>query len=190
MSPPMGLIVSRYRAFAGEETLPLRPLTLLYGRNNSGKSALARALAILGESVAEDATCALVTPREIIHEGDFTDLAWQGDAGDYTFDLGLRWDDGELREARFTLDGGLGRRSYVKELRVRGEGGRLLWEGIAPPGRPMISQAGHGGGELSFVGLVPRGSEVPALQELTARMESLRGRVQWLDGVRARPKRT
>ena len=190
MSPPMGLIVSRYRAFAGEETLPLRPLTLLYGRNNSGKSALARALAILGESVAEDATCALVTPREIIHEGDFTDLAWQGDAGDYTFDLGLRWDDGELREARFTLDGGLGRRSYVKELRVRGEGGRLLWEGIAPPGRPMISQAGYGGGELSFVGLVPRGSEVPALQELTARMEALRGRVQWLDGVRARPKRT
>jgi predicted ATPase len=189
MSPPTALVVSRYRAFAGEETLPLRPLTLLYGRNNSGKSALARALAILGASVAEDATSALVTPREIIHEGDFSDLAWQGDAGDYTFDLGLRWDDGELREARFTLDGGSGRRSYVKELRLRGEGGRLLWEGIAPPGRLMIPQVGHGGGELGFVGLVPRDSEVPALQELTARMEALRGRVQWLDGVRARPKR-
>ncbi len=189
MSPPTALLVSRYRAFAGDETLPLRPLTLLYGRNNSGKSALSRAFAILGASLAEDATSALVVPPEILRNGTFTDLAWQGDAGDYSFDLGLRWDEGELREARYTLDGGSGRPTYVKELLLRGEGGKLLWAGLAPPGRPMRPQGDHGGGELRLVGLIPRDSEVPALQALAARMEALRGRVRWLDGVRARPER-
>lgn len=189
MSPPSALVIYRYRAFASEQTLPLRPLTLLYGRNNSGKSALARALAFIGASLAEDAASALVTPPEIIREGTFTDLAWQGDAGDYSFDLGLRWDDGEVREARYTLDGGSGRPTYVKELILKGEDGRLLWAGLAPPNRLMRPQNGHDGGELLLVGLVPRNTEVPALRALAARLEELRSRVQWIDGVRTRPKR-
>jgi hypothetical protein len=61
--------------------------------------------------------------------------------------------------------------------------------GIAPPGRPMQPQGSHAGGELRFVGLVPLGSEVPAVQALAARMGALRDRVRWLDGVRARPER-
>ncbi|HYO67016.1 MAG TPA: AAA family ATPase [Archangium sp.] len=130
-----------------------------------------------------------MTPPELIREGNFTDLAWQGDAGDYSFDLGLRWDDGEVREARYTLDGGSGRPAYVKELLLLGEGDRPLWEGLAPPHRLMRPQAGYGGGELRLVGLVPADSEVPVLRELAARLMALRGRVQWLDGVRARPQR-
>lgn len=189
MSLPTALLVSRYRAFAGEETLPLRPLTLLYGRNNSGKSALCRALAIIGQSVVKDAGSALVVPPEILRDGTFSDLAWQGDAGDYSFDLGLRWDEGELREARYTLDGVSGSPSYVKELVLRGEDGKVLWSGMAPPGRPMRPEGGYAGSELRFDGLVPQASEVPSLRALTARMEELRGRVQWLDGVRARPER-
>lgn len=189
MSTPTDLFVHRYRAFAGEETLPLRPLTLLYGRNNAGKSALARALAFIGASLAEDAASALVIPPELIREGNFTDLAWQGDAGDYSFDLGLRWADGEVREVRYILDGGSGRPSYVKELFILGEGGKTLWAGLAPPQRPLRPQSGYGGGEQRLVGLVPLNSEIPALNELAARMVALRGRIQWLDGVRARPQR-
>lgn len=184
--PPTSLIVSRYRAFARDETLPLRPLTLLYGRNNSGKSALARALVLIGASVAEDAPSALVVPPEVLRDGTFTDLAWQGDAGDYSFDLGLTWDRGDLREARYTLDGGSDRKSYVKELLLRGENGRLLWSGIAPPDRPMRSLGE--GGEVRFAGLVPHGSD-PPIAELSRRMVALRGCFQWLDGVRARAKR-
>ncbi|MFT3769455.1 MAG: ATP-binding protein [Minicystis sp.] len=189
MSPPTALLVSRYRAFAGDEALPLRPLTLLYGRNNSGKSALSRALAIIGASVSKDAASALVVPPEILRNGTFSDLAWQGDAGDYSFDLGLRWDDGDLREARYTLDGGSGRPNYVKELLLLGEGGKLLWSGIAPPSRPMRPQGDHAGSEVRFVGSIPQDPEVSALQVLAKCMEELRGHVQWLDGVRARPER-
>lgn len=186
---PTAFLVSRYRAFAGNESLPLRPLTLLYGRNNSGKSALSRALAILGASIAENAASALVVPPEIIRDGTFMDLAWQGDPGDYSFDFGLRWDAGDLREARYTLDCMSGHPAYVKELTLKGEGDRILWSGIAPPGRLMRPQGQNSGGELGFSGLIPRESEVPSVRELSKRMEALRGRVQWLDGVRARPER-
>lgn len=189
MSPPTALLVNRYRAFAGEARLPLRPLTLLYGRNSSGKSALARALAIIGASVSRQAPSALAPGPELIRKGNFSDLAWQGDAGDYSFDLGLCWDDRSVREARFTLDGGAGRPSYIKELQIRDEGNQLIWAGIAPPGRPMRPQTGFAGADVSFVGLVPQDSEVPALRELAERLVAMRGRVRWLDSVRARPER-
>ena len=190
MLPPTALFVSRYRSFAGEEMLPLRPLTLLYGRNNAGKSALARALAFIGASVAEDAQSALVMSPELVRDtGSFQDLAWQGEAGDYSFGLGLRWKEGEVREVRYTLNGASGRPNYVEELVLRGEGGQVLWEGRAPPNKPLRPQGKSHGGELSLVGLVPQDTNVPVLQSLAERLKTLRGRVQWLDGVRARPKR-
>jgi hypothetical protein len=45
-----------YRAFPDRLDLELRPLTLLYGRNNAGKSAVLRLLPILADSVADAAT--------------------------------------------------------------------------------------------------------------------------------------
>lgn len=189
MSPPTALVVARYRAFAGEETLPLRPLTLLFGRNNSGKSALSRALAILGASVDENASSALVVPPDIERNGTFTDLAWQGDAGDYSFELGLRWGDGELREVRYTLDGGSSRPTYVKELVLKDESGNVMWAGVAPPAGPMRQQGEHLHGEVRFTGLVPRSPELAPLRALAARMVALRNNVSWLDGVRKRPQR-
>lgn len=189
MSLPTALLVSRYRAFAGEEALPLRPLTLLYGRNNAGKSALARALGIIGASVAEKTGPALSYPHGIPRVVDASELAWQGDAGDYSMMLGLRWGDGEVREARFTLNGGPDRPAYVKELEILGEGGKLLWAGIRPPERPMQPLPGQPGGELSFDGLLPQGHEVSAVRLLGERIRALRDKVRWLDGVRARPPR-
>ncbi|XXX78982.1 AAA family ATPase [Sorangium sp. So ce134] len=187
MSLPTALLVSRYRAFAAEEALPLRPLTLLYGRNNAGKSALARALGIVGASVAEKAGAALSYPPGVPRTVDMSDLAWQGEAGDYSMMLGLRWGEGEVREARFTLDGGPDRPAYVKELEIRGEGGKLLWSGITPPERPMRPLPGHPGDEVLFDGLVPQDHEVSAVRVLGERLRALRDRVRWLDGVRVRP---
>lgn len=189
MSPPTALIVQRYRAFAGEARLPLRPLTLLYGRNNSGKSALIRALAILGASIGENASSAFVRPPEIDRRGEFTDWAWQGEGGDYSFDLGLCWGDGMLREARFTIDGISGRPPYVKELQLRGVENKLLWAGRSPPNRPMRPQLNTKEAALSFVGLVPGESTAEPIQLLRQRLHEIRGRISWLDSVRARPER-
>jgi hypothetical protein len=189
MSVPTALHVLRYRAFERDETLPLRPLTLLYGRNNSGKSALCRALAMIGSSVGEDAGSALAVPSEVLRDGSFTDLAWQGEAGDYSFELGLRWPDGELRDVRYTVDGGSGRPTYVKELVLNDERGNPIWTGRAPPGRPLRRGGQHGGDEVQLTGLVPGSSSVGAIRLLSERMAALRGRVRWIEGVRVRPKR-
>ena len=189
MSLPTALLVSRYRAFAAEEALPLRPLTLLYGRNNAGKSALARALGIVGASVAEKTGPALSYPPGNPRMVDVSELAWQGDVGDYSMMLGLRWGEGEVREARFTLDGGPDRPAHVKELEILGEGGKLLWSGIRPPERPMQPSPGQPGGELRFDGLLPQRHDVSAVRVLGEHMRALRERVRWLDGVRARPPR-
>lgn len=193
MSLPTALLVARYRSFAGDATLPLRPLTLLYGRNNAGKSALTRAFSLLGTAGLEEgpreAQNALRVPSAMLRGGKFQELAWQGDAGDYSFDIGLQWGDGELREAHYKLNGISERAPYVKELRLLGENDRVLWEGTAPPNRPMRSLSGQGIDNVCFDGLLPRNTELPVLKELSMRMESLRGRVQWLDGVRRRPDR-
>lgn len=187
MPLPTALLVSRYRAFAADEALPLRPLTLLYGRNNAGKSALARAIGIVGASVVENAGSALLYPPGVPRAVDLSELAWQGEVGDYTLMLGLRWKDGEVREARFTLDGGPERPAYVKELEIHGEGGGPVWSGIGPPDRPMNPSPGQPGGALRFDGLVPKDHDVSAVRILGERMRALRGKVRWLDGVRARP---
>ena len=187
MSLPTALLLSRYRAFAVEECLPLRPLTLLYGRNNSGKSAIARALGMVGASVAEGAPGALLNPPGRSPTVDLSELAWQGEAGDYSIMLGLRWSEGDVREARFTLDRGPDRSPHVKELEVLGQGGTLLWSGIAPPDRPMQPLAGQQGGTLRWEGLVPQQHESPAVCDLARRMVALRDKVRWLDGIRARP---
>lgn len=185
---PDALIIGRYRSFEREAVLPLRPLTLLYGRNNAGKSALLRALAILGESVATSSSNALIMPAG--KEVPFETLAWQGVPYDYSFQFGLRWRDGHLREARYTIDGGPGRPSYIKELRLLGEGGAEMWAGISRPAHPMKPDAGHQGPPVQFVGLIPQSSTLSSLKELAKRMGALKGQVVWLDGVRSRPART
>lgn len=184
LSPPTSLAVSRYRAFAGDEVLPLRPLTLLYGRNNAGKSALARLFGILGASVTDKAVGALVVPQG--DRGiDLADTVWQGDPGDYSMSLTLRWSDGELRVARYLFDRGEEQAATIRELELRDAAGNILRSGS--------TEREH---ELRFDGLVPQEHALPedlepreleAVETLAQRMISLRGRVRWLDGVRARP---
>jgi hypothetical protein len=190
MSPPTELLVSRYRAFAADERLPLRPLTLLYGRNNAGKSALARALGVLGASIDEKATGPLCFPSGMRAEVSLEDIAWKAEAGNYSWTLGLAWADGLVREARYTLDlisAEPLRSAVVSELELRGEGGTVLWAGLTHPDGRMRPARGQAGGDLIFRGLVPEEHDVPAVRALGERMRALRGRVRWLDGVRARP---
>jgi predicted ATPase len=44
------LKISNFKGFAGAHEVPLAPITLIYGQNSSGKSALLHALALLGQS--------------------------------------------------------------------------------------------------------------------------------------------
>jgi hypothetical protein len=164
----------------------------LYGRNNAGKSALARAFAAFGASVDEKAPSPFCFPAGMRTEISGSDIAWKGEAGNYSWMIGLGWSDGLLREARYTIDLDSDaplRLPLIKELELRGEGGSVLWSGQRHPDGRMRPVSGYSGSPLNFVGLVPEHHEIPAIRELGERMRLLRSRVKWLDGVRARPPR-
>lgn len=203
--PPMlrlhAIEVRGYRAFAGWSRLELRPLTLIYGRNNAGKSSLLRLLAILADSVGDDTRSALELNGDAGRRGKFKDLPWMGDGVPRSaFRLRLCWK--EAGEPSFTDELELAwsdelSRAYVRELRIRGPNGDLLLEARAMPHpdeeQYLTSDDNDESTEIQWTGLRPtviRGAEAAherALHGFAARMKTLRRSVTWLDSNRPRP---
>jgi hypothetical protein len=70
-----GLSFENYKAFAHRETLAIRPLTILIGRNSSGKSAIARFPLLLAQALSERAQSPLdLDIRGVDFGGSFVDL--------------------------------------------------------------------------------------------------------------------
>ncbi|RKH52495.1 AAA family ATPase [Corallococcus llansteffanensis] len=70
-----GISFENYKAFSRRETLVLRPLTILIGRNSSGKSAIARFPLLLAHALAERAQSPLeLDIRGVDFGGSFVDL--------------------------------------------------------------------------------------------------------------------
>lgn len=67
------LRIGNLKGFAGDHIVRLSPMTLIYGPNSAGKSALIQALALLGQSVPVTASEALATPP-LTFRGRFVDL--------------------------------------------------------------------------------------------------------------------
>lgn len=184
------LIVGNYRSFASRREIPLRPITLLYGWNNAGKSALVRLVAMLGDSVAEDSPGPLDTSRVLDRGGGFQSLLSKYEAlveAPGTLQLGIGWEDGVVGE--FDLKLGRDGLQYVSRFAMRGTGAApvefvaargpgLYVRGPATPEAPAVT--------IGFDGLVPR---EPALEPLVSRLRGLRQSVQWLGAIRARPPR-
>jgi hypothetical protein len=73
----MGL--ANYRCFAGQQSIELRPITVVLGRNNSGKSALVRAPLVLSTGIQTDSPVPLdldLVSEQIVDS--FTDLVYGG----------------------------------------------------------------------------------------------------------------
>lgn len=205
---PTALTLHNYRSFAGPQRLEIRPLTLLYGENNAGKSALIRSLALLADSAASDGLDALdfngrLKPLEL----DFDSLRWKGRAetDEYTVGLDLHWDgDPILEQARFEIwEPPEWRRLVVQRL--------ILTEPATPdvefewiPRRQLRrsgaldyrrSCSGSNAEEviLEFRGLVPTavdGHEHASLDALAQRLQFLASQVLWLRSLRPAPERT
>lgn len=189
--------VSNFRCFPSRVSLDLAPLTLLYGWNNAGKSALVRLLAMVGEAVAESAASPLDPGVLGASEGGFASLRWKGNP-DLTEQVGIRlglsWDDAPgVASVAYELNYDDARRLTVVTSAevVADDGARTRFEANPVTQRydqmePEPVSETHESG-LSFAGLVPNGE--PRLDSLRAVLVEMRGRVQWLTGVRARPPR-
>jgi predicted ATPase len=84
------LVSENYRSFYGRHELRLRPLTLLYGYNHSGKSALLRALALLGESASNHSRGPLALESDAGRGAGWDDLKSQALAASEGMGLGLK----------------------------------------------------------------------------------------------------
>lgn len=131
------LRLQNFKAFGGMQHIPLRPITLIYGANSSGKTSILQALLLLKQTVSQsgdDSSCLSVrgdlvdlgSYREMIHGHELgaalliglscapNEPAFAGDDGD---EVGLDWE--------FVLSKKPGKIS----LRRLG----VLWSGISDP---------------------------------------------------------
>lgn len=196
MEFPDALLVQNYRGYADEQALSLRPITLLFGRNNAGKSALARALPLLADSIRKPGRNALDISGPVFNGASFDELRWRypsEDAERRELVLGLRWADEQT--IRFAFDWPDRRNARVHGLKIgtapwwladpRTEttttGSRLNFrpEGRAEPSCTVTFEG------LDIVDV--EGSLDDRLDEAAKRLRLFGGQVQWLAAVR-RPK--
>ncbi|MEO1268585.1 MAG: hypothetical protein AAFX99_10835, partial [Myxococcota bacterium] len=96
---PRAIRVTRFRSFRRETYLELRPLTLLYGDNNSGKSALLRVLPLLAGSIQGAHGPLDPNSGSVADQTSFANLVWHGAQDEEDEDgalvIGLDWDTPE-----------------------------------------------------------------------------------------------
>jgi hypothetical protein len=193
---PSAIHVRNYRSFPGPQPLELRPLTLLYGGNSAGKSALVRLLPLLADSVGTDEggplNLASAAARGSTYEGlrwkglidenassemGFT-FEWRGGPADLRIDVALDWERSwkRLLVKRFSLfHGGQSLLAGEWIFRAEEQGAAALSYAIDASG--VRSEA-----PVLFRGLVPESQGIPATLSLILRerLLSLRRSVQWL----------
>lgn len=87
----MGVRWRRFRGFEDTRWLRLKPLTILLGANNSGKSSLIAPLLLLKQSLSSrTGRNAMLTRGEYVNLGAFSDFAHAHEE-DATVEFGLRW---------------------------------------------------------------------------------------------------
>lgn len=197
--------VENYRAFAQPTRLELRPLTLLFGYNSAGKSALLRLLPIVAASSGDQlAPLALDSPAA--RGASFRDVLSRHGASP-TMRLELEWSDprGPLSIAAAVFDVPERQLQVVEDLKVQTPDGRVeaVWNadpaslGAKKPREYDVTRDGGSIGTLpiAFRGLapVPRTGtlgQAQAVIDLAAdAFHGLRDRVHWLNSLRAVPPR-
>lgn len=185
-----------YRSFAKLTWLELKPLTLLYGRNNAGKSSFLRALAIVARSITDQAQ----GPWDMGDDdgpgfgANFASLPWRGEPNLHRFSIHLKWrfEDGSFIHDSFTLehDGPLSS-TYIKSLAIYTDDVRVEWSRHPPKDKTtQVLYEYLTTGELrslKFQGLVPLNDDDKELAALRKRLYSLKRQIQWLHAGRKRP---
>lgn len=166
--------VRNYKGFRDHQPVELAPLTLLYGENSSGKSALLRLLPWISESMA-DHRAGPVLDGVVGREALWSDLAHIS-IPRHPIDVMVTWNAGH--KAHWTFRGGvLPGSCELKSIKL--EGPNKTWN---------LEDDGDGAwqGRVSGVsGLLPSVDEVTWDEEVGCERHQFKIDVQWLQGIRA-----
>ncbi len=204
--------LKNYRSFVERTTIELHPLTLLFGYNNSGKSALLRALPLIADSLNGHSPTPLALDSLAVRGSYFSDLLSRI-TGTQEFDLELSLDDSEIHRLKWTFnDVSTLRTHLISSFRALNSNGieQILigqWN-IEFPMNGKLSdkydveltennQTTTYQNELKFEGLLPsfvkpshiQSAKLGSIIERCQKLKYLNTRVQWLSSIRHLPLR-
>lgn len=190
------IVAGSFRPFDDDVRLTLRPLTLLYGHNQSGKSALLRLLPLLADSLV-GGNGPLAINSAALRGASFKELPYRGRGPNNQVRIGL--ETSEATGASLQLDIDLSSAEpFVNRFSLELCGGADKWYGalVDLPSRGRGEAPTYEGqlggtpwtGACSFAGLLPKCEGIPeafsaALAALEVSLAPLRG-LQWLQAQR------
>ncbi|MEV6342646.1 DUF3696 domain-containing protein [Actinoplanes sp. NPDC051851] len=196
----MGL--TNYRCFAGSIKVELRPVTVVLGRNNSGKSALVRAPLVVSTGIDTDTTAPLDLDRlgeDIVDS--FADLIYGNRPhGSVRVELGLEAESGVPLRCNVGIRNiSELRTQVVEDFAVAHDDDpdlHLKWEPGETADGPQrytlirTDSAPIGGVEVPFQGLLPAGGvNVSGAGAYSTMVRESFGQVRYLGPFRDRPSR-
>ncbi|NYT96506.1 DUF3696 domain-containing protein [Salinispora sp. H7-4] len=203
--PLRKIVLGNYRCFRDRQEIELAPVTVVLGKNNSGKSVLTRAPLVISTGLDTMSTAPLDLDRLEPQQVDgFADLVFeQSPIG--KFFLGFEV-DGPLP---FSMEATVqlvieDRTAFVSALRVglAGQGGLMEHEFVLSGQSTLtndfarLSYQIQASGQtpvirtVPFAGLLPRPAGIPELRPLTDRRDGLSlGPIRFLSAYRDRPGR-
>jgi len=195
-----GVRLQNYRAFVREVTISLRPLTLIFGYNSAGKSALLRALPLIAESIrSETGPLSLGGTGRASRGGTFRDVRTRWSPGDRLL-FGLDWADVDASLKIEIVHLASTQRQVIETLRLRDTArGELRFElDIADERAADITTYTCDGehGRIRFDGWLPSQVEGFTRPDVAERLRDAGGAlkrvaeaVHWLGALRAQPRR-
>ena len=202
---PSRLYLNNYRSFYKEHNLPLRPVTLLFGHNNSGKSACLRSLSLIGDSLGSKELSPMDLNSPALRGAGFHDLrsGLLSQTDNPAVGLGLGWDNHRIQKVvwYFDYEDGL-TRIITKKLQVEEAGKKSkIWQWSPQGDVDRFAQELHYEClatrekiRIKFEGLMPvdiEGSEEEkeVFEDIKKLLIPLSAKVQWVQSVRSAPER-
>jgi predicted ATPase len=204
--------VENYRAFADETKIELRPLTLLFGYNNVGKSALIRALALIADSTKSDLTTPLDLSSEAARGCTFSELCSRL-TGSNTAILGLEFARSqgalellyEVTQPPSTYEQVIDRLEIAFQPSLAKAIPSFLFSDLLPTGNYEIvwDKKSKGQSPINFNGLVPPDETLFVkmndggvedvglpLKHVALELRALRHSLLWIGSLRNHPERS
>ncbi len=197
------LELARYRSFRDRQSVALARLTLVYGENNSGKSALVRLPYLLAASRTVGRCGLELDPRDpqrrLFSGARYRDIAWRGALPDdepADMQLGITLSDSVswLWQLQWpdsvSAEGELIQRLEVKLPPTQQRAWLELVERRSYFPQDLVYESPTGRRPVVFDGLVPRSGLGDAQEHAVASLVGALERVSWLGALRAGPGRS